>query len=205
MTFFTNLLSDPLIRFMLTIGVVSVAYAWIWMPIVQTGIGGLWKKLVKKGNLGTFLTATIGHGLLVWASLAAVAVAFGQGEDIMILTILAAVFFWMATIGDLFEQHATTAAQETTHRFIVGLRFTMLILWIAVIVWTITMQVTLLEAPITRVSEIFLMAWTLPYYVVVLIGLLGVYGLFRSIFKALFATAGVIGLVVHPGPPEVKL
>ncbi len=182
--------------FLLQLGLIGFVYSWIVLGIFSV-IGRLTMSLRIPGEIDTVLTVTIGHFLLTLFTTLTVFGAIEAEPLSMTLSVaLGAVFLWITLSPELYEEYAGSAnAQRTYSRLLFIVRLALIILWIAGLVAAGLESPELSIALLPVLSKWLRDAFSLPYFIGYLMGCIGVYTLFRSLFKALFSTFGLLGLL----------
>ena len=148
-------------------------------------------------DVGMLLKITAGHYVLTTLTIVLTMDATLASPNAAVLyTTLAAVFLWMTIAPELYEEYCRSANVQAQHsRSIFLLRFLLIITWVVVLVLSIQGTIMILVEQLLWAGRQLESALSLPYLVGIILGALSVYSLFRSIFKTLFSTLGLLGEV----------
>lgn len=183
-----------LVLFLLHLGLLSIAYAWI-LCIITSAAGKAWTKMQLPGDMDAILRITVGHALLTAMTILATRTAIAMEPGTMILyVILGCTLLWITLAPELYDEYAGSANRtQLRSRILFVVRFLLVVLWIAGLVIVIHRNIAIALFPLPWLNDRLGEAFTLPYSIGYLLGALGVYWLFRSFFKAVFATLGLLG------------
>jgi hypothetical protein len=176
----------PLIIFLLHLGVLSFAYWWTVMVVGR----------IPK-NIGAMLTVTVCHYLITAITILlaqrAIAVEPTRG---MFYVIFAALFLWMTLAPELYEAYGSAAnKQQPRNKWIFLLRLALILFWVITFFASIYSDANVVAPFVAILVDLLQRSLELPLLIGVMLGLLGVYSLFRSLFMALFATLGLVGVL----------
>ncbi|NOS67130.1 MAG: hypothetical protein HOO67_02080 [Candidatus Peribacteraceae bacterium] len=206
----------PLVYFLLQFGLVSVAYSWIVLSITSV-IGMIWRMLRIPGDLGTFIKVTLGHPMLALVTILVLLMGItAEPSQRIFYTIIACAFLWVTLAPELYEDYGRSpSAQSSRSRLLFAVRLLLIIVWTAAVAASAMGNwfTTLIERPewwflvflALKTSQLIVWIFALPYFLGLAAGTFGAYSLFRSLFKALFATFGLLGELRHVSQPRSDL
>lgn len=180
--------------FLLQMGIVSFAYniavLCIALPVASLGF-----KLKSPVDLGALLTVTVGHYVLtVLMILLSLNAIVAEPERGVLYGLLSGLFLWMTFAPELFVAYGTSASkQKPRSSLLFILQCLLMVLWIVLLALSIHGDVHIVHPSLRPLVAWLDDALALPYMIGWILGTLGVYSLFRSIFRAIFATLGLFG------------
>ncbi len=189
---------QPIAVFLVQIGLLSFAY-WIVSLVVFSPLDSLGAKF--RIPIGTILRITLGHYLLV--SIAILFVTKATPQLGLTAAVIGGAVLWITMVSDLYEDTVSVVLRTLTSKLLFIVRFALIVGWFTLYILSLQGSATILLDVTDDLADLLLQALTLPYSIGIVIGMLCAYSLFRSLWKAVFATFGLLGLLKDlfaPGP-----
>ncbi len=185
---------EPLALFLCHLGLLSFVYAWIVLTITGL-IGSVFTKLRVPFDVGAVLRFTAGHYLLTAMTILAVLNPV-QGDDgsKLLYGILATVFLWITLAPEMYEEYSSVPSdRQQRSRLLFVLRMALFVFWITALVLGVREVLSIVVQPLPEWNRLLESVLIMSGSIGIILGALGAYGLFRSLFRGFFATLGLLG------------